>query len=193
MTSSAANTDEEILQLLANDNPKSISLMYQAHQEAVLRRIKNIVVHPHDAEDIMQDLFLAIWEKRQILKLVPPLRGYLLAAAHNRALNFLVQKARSRVAYIDTISVILQDEPADQQASHRRQLNSRMKKAIRMLPQKTRIVYLLSRNFRLSNLEIARQLNVSVKTVEKHITKALKLLRKFLSLSLVVVYWMIEY
>lgn len=192
MTNSAANTDDEILKLLADDNPKSISLMYHAHHTAVTRRIRNIVPHPQDAEDIVQELFLAIWEKRRTLKLVSPIRGYLLAAAHNRALNFIVRKTRSKLVYMDTMSMVLFDKLAYEPSSHRRMLAMRIKAAIRMLPERTRIVYMLSRSFEMTNVEIAHQLNISVKAVEKHITKALKLLRQFLRLSMVVLFMYLD-
>ena len=185
-------TDEEILKLLADNNPKSILLMYERYHEVILKRLKAIVGHAQDAEDITQELFLSIWDKRSTLKLITPMKGYLLAAAHNRAVNFLRQKARRKVVPVDIASVFMRDRLIDYQVESRRSIERTMKLAIQMLPHRTRIVYILSRNLKMSNQEIAIQLNISIKAVEKHITKALKLLRQFLRLSLMVIYCFFE-
>lgn len=190
MGNDTTTTDVLIIKLLASNDPKSISILIDVHYKAVFKRIRPLSGNEQDAEEILQDVFLTIWEKRRELKLIPPLRPYLVTMARNKAINLLKLKKRKEGYLSDIDSESFREIPAAPEAASHRQMNKELRLAVRGLPRKTRIHYILSRNFGMTNREIAERLNLSIKTVEKHMTKAIRLIKKALTLShLIFIYW----
>ena len=129
------------------------------------------------AEGIIQDLFVELWEKREQIEIRESIEAYLFGALKYRILNAL-RNEQVRATHLqivrdqaNTITNNLEEEiyKNDLEAAYHTQVNK--------LPEKCREAFELSRQEQLSFKEIALQLNVSVNTVEKHVGKALRLLR----------------
>lgn len=127
-------------------------------------------------EELALDLFMHIWENRQTLQIQVSLKSYLFQAARNRCLNEL-RKQKNTVS-LDEISGEIID--AGVYSLEETELHNLIQEAVLALPDKCREVFELSRNESLSNREIADRMNISVKTVEAQITKALKRIKNFL-------------
>ena len=127
-------------------------------------------------EELVLDLFMHIWENRQTLQIQVSLKSYLFQAARNRCLNEL-RKQKNTVS-LDEISGEIID--AGVYSLEETELQNLIQEAVLALPDKCREVFDLSRNESLSNREIADRMNISVKTVEAQITKALKRIKNFL-------------
>ena len=127
-------------------------------------------------EELALDLFMHIWENRQTLQIQVSLKSYLFQAARNRCLNEL-RKQKNTVS-LDEISGEIID--AGVYSLEETELQNLIQEAVLSLPDKCREVFDLSRNESLSNREIADRMNISVKTVEAQITKALKRIKNFL-------------
>ncbi len=127
-------------------------------------------------EELVLDLFMHIWENRQTLQIQVSLKSYLFQAARNRCLNEL-RKQKNTVS-LDEISGEIID--AGVYSLEETELHNLIQEAVLALPDKCREVFDLSRNESLSNREIADRMNISVKTVEAQITKALKRIKNFL-------------
>lgn len=127
-------------------------------------------------EELALDLFMHIWENRQTLQIQVSLKSYLFQAARNRCLNEL-RKQKNTVS-LDEISGEIID--AGVYSLEETELHNLIQEAVLALPDKCREVFDLSRNESLSNREIADRMNISVKTVEAQITKALKRIKSFL-------------
>ncbi|VAW11212.1 RNA polymerase ECF-type sigma factor [hydrothermal vent metagenome] len=129
------------------------------------------------SQDILQNVFLKTWEKRKKIKIKTSLQNYLFKAVHNEFVN-QYKKNRS--------TMILEQKYFDalDRATKSYDENSFLKaiekitEEIQSLPPKCREVFILSRKEGLTNIEISQYLNVSVKTVEAHVTKAFSILRK---------------
>lgn len=127
------------------------------------------------AEDIVQQLFTEIWERiRQDRFDVAALKPYLYTAVKNRCLKWLAKQ--QTVSLQESDSASLSEEEADQVAEAERE--DALWRWIDELPAECRRVFLLAKQQQLSYKEIARQLQISEKTVENHIGKALKRLRE---------------
>lgn len=136
------------------------------------------------AEDLLQEVFLKLWKSRTGLDEDRSIRNYLYTIADNLVLNHIrhlkvVGRHRDETGSklftgSDNPHFILEEEEG------RRNLE----KAIESLPEKSRIIFLMSRMEDLTYQEIAERLSISVKTVEGHMVKALKTLREALSLKL---------
>lgn len=127
--------------------------------------------------DILHDIFLAIWEKREQISYETSLSGYLFSAARNKLLDTIAhEKVKQR--YIDSFYdfIHITDISADELVRSK-EMSALIAKEISSLPPKTREVFELSRMANLSRKEIALQLGVSEQTVKSHMFNALKTLK----------------
>lgn len=140
-----------------------------------LCRYANLYVpYPQEAEDIVMDLFIYIWESREHLTVQLSIKAYLFQSVRNRMLNHLRNKP-------ERLSIEqLPSEPAElfETTLEMDELYNLVVDAVSSLPEKCREVFLLSREQQLTNKEIAEELGVTVKTVEAQITKALRNIKK---------------
>ncbi len=138
------------------------------------------------AEDIAQDVFFYVWENRAKIDFTAPMRPYLLKAVFNRSINHSKSKyVKSNVSIEENIDYYIekyiQSSVLHQEDSLLlKEINAEITACVSELPEQCRKVFTLSRNIGLPNKDIANQLSISVKTVEKHITKALKELKAHL-------------
>lgn len=141
-----------------------------------------------EAEDIVMSAFTNVWEHRTELQEHTNIPALLLTAIKNRSLNYL-QHLEVRMNAEQQISALQQKEIAlristleacDPDKLFCDEIQSLVHKAIDELPDTSRQVFMLSRMRNLSNKEIAAQMDISIKTVEFHITRSLKLLRSTL-------------
>lgn len=127
------------------------------------------------AEEIVQDVFLQLWEKALELEHAAALKSYLFRAVINRSLNHLQRTQLLREHH--TAIKYLQDESYLCTFIEEQELRERIHHAVSRLPEKCRQIFKLSRYEGLKNNEIAHQLDLSVKTVENQMTIALKQLK----------------
>ncbi|MBK8517521.1 MAG: RNA polymerase sigma-70 factor [Saprospiraceae bacterium] len=129
------------------------------------------------AEDIVQDVFFGIWRKRDQLVINTSLEAYLKRSCRNRTLNYI---RNNHMKWED--EGLLNDQADNSFTSDQyidaEDLNQKIQEVIAELPEKCGIVFSLSRFEEMSYADIAVELNISVKTVEHHISKALRILRE---------------
>jgi len=130
------------------------------------------------AEEIVQDLFYTLWEKRQELQISTSVKSYLFSAVHNRCLKYIEHKnveKRYRNYYLQHESEI-DSEPYD--SANITEMQQIIHQTLDSLPERCGKIFRLNRFEGLKYHEIAEKLSISVKTVEANMGKALKLLRK---------------
>ncbi len=126
------------------------------------------------AEDLVQDLFVRIWQDREKINVSTSLKSYLFASVRNRALNAMKVSARMRPLDAQNIGHV---DDSDRDEAEYTDRSARVLAAIELLPEERRKVFKLSRNEGLKYHEIAARLGISIKTVENQMGKALKTLR----------------
>ncbi len=135
------------------------------------------------AEELVQTVFLRIWEKRESWEPVTGIRAYLFAACRNQALDHL--RHRRVVGRVMVASRCIELEPSalarPDEATDAAELSEALRRAVDELPERRRAVLVLRWQHQLSNLEIARALGISLKGVEAHVTRALAGLRERLA------------
>jgi RNA polymerase sigma-70 factor (ECF subfamily) len=129
------------------------------------------------AEEIVQNVFFKIWEKKNQLQIDDSLKAYLYRSVHNESLNHIKHlkvKTSFQLHYSDQMESSNQDASNQMIAS---ELEDDIQKAINELPQQCRTIFQMSRFEQLKYQQIADHLNISIKTVENQMGKALKVLR----------------
>ena len=162
---------------LKNGDSKAYSLLVDTYHNRLFVYSYQLTNDADYAKDIVQNVFINIWRIRLKLKDDFAVKSYLYKSVYNEFLN----QERNRVhaihldkKNIDALSSILEEE--DEKSLDR--LMNLVKREIENLPPKCKQTFLLSKQEGLTNIEISEYLNVSIKSVEAHITKAFSILRK---------------
>lgn len=152
--------------------------LFKAHFRELHAYAYTLINDWDNAEELVQSLFLKLWERNDWAVIHTSVKSYLYRCIYNDSLNFLRRKkVHSRYQKL-TVSYF-EDNLGD--ASEKLRLNEveiNLAKALNKLPEKCRATFHLSRFEGLKYQQIADQLHISVKTVEAHMVKALKILRK---------------
>jgi RNA polymerase sigma-70 factor (ECF subfamily) len=142
------------------------------------------------AKEIVHDVFVKLWEKREEIDLEKAVKSYLYTSVNNRCLNFIRDNKkfdRNEFALEkNTEQAFSTDESIETI-----EMRSIIEKSLESLPPKCREVFLMSRNENLKYQEIADKLKISIKTVEAHISKAMKVLRIDLAEYLTIVLFLL--
>jgi RNA polymerase sigma-70 factor, ECF subfamily len=130
-----------------------------------------------EAEEIVQDFFVRFWQKHQQIMLTDSLKSFLFLSVKNGCLNYLKHK-KVEEKYIQKMTELSSRHIAyDPDLYVASELQEKVKNAIDLLPEKCREVFIMSRIQGMKNEEIATNFNISKRTVETQISKALKVLR----------------
>ncbi len=131
------------------------------------------------AQDIVQNVFMRAWEKRKRITINSSIKNYLFKSTYNEFLN-QYGKNRSKRLLERKYAEFLEKTAERLDENNMDQILKEIAEGIQKLPPKCREVFIMSRTEGLTNTEISDYLNISIKTVEAHITKAFSLLRKSL-------------
>lgn len=166
----------DCLRRLKQDDERAFDALFRHYSALVYRFAYSYLKSRPEAEEIVQECFLKIWEKRQQLHDDVPLKGYLFTTAHHAILNQLRRHGHHLryQAHSATQEPALVDNGVEFS-----ELEGVYRAALEQLPPKRREIFILSRQQGLSYPEIAAQLNLSVKTVEAQMSHALKFLRTY--------------
>lgn len=173
----ANTTDQQLITLLSGGNQDAFSLLYTRHW-AHLYKFAFFILRDQDAcKDIIQDVFVWVWEHRQGLAIQSP-KSYLRTAIKFKIANY-IRSGNIRESFFEEAAKFDYSAsiPGIEECTELKELNAIIQKTVTHLPLKCREIFRLSREANLSNREIADQLGISVKTVENQITIALHRIR----------------
>lgn len=169
---------------------KSFETLFRTHYELLCKTSYRIVRDSDEAEDIVQQVFCLFWEQRDVLKIRQSALAYLSKCVINHSLN-RIRSNGNRTKREDFFGdMVYQERNYTEEFIVLKELIAKVDRVIDELPQVCRLVFILSRYEKLSYREIAEKLNISVKTVENHITKALKHVRKHLSVLALIFFYL---
>ncbi len=153
--------------------------VFELYQEGIFNFVHYKLGNIEAAEDIVQDVFIKLWETRHQLKEDRSLKSYLFTIANNLALNYM-RHAKVVMKFQQELSEETSLQESPQAALEKKEFREKLLACIAALPEKPRLVFMMSRMENLSYKEIAERLDISIKTVESHIGNALKALRQSL-------------
>ncbi len=173
--------DSEIIRRIRQGDKGQFESLFRSSYVSLVRYAKTLLRDHDTSEEIVQDLFFAIWRDKEKLFIDSSLNGYLYRAVHNRCLHYIdhtrvVAKYAREMAANDQVN---NESPTDN--LHYKELQSRIASILEKLPEKCGRIFCMSRFEGLKYSEIAEKLSVSIKTVEANMGRALKEFRKALA------------
>lgn len=156
-------------------------VLYLKYAPKLFAFSRKYIYDADDAREIVQEVFLRIWEKRENIDESQSFSSYVIQAAKHRIFNGFRKKVNEQ-AYIDFLAFgdNTQANFTEHQVDYM-EVKQKAEEAINALPEKRREIFRLSREEGLKNKEIAEKLRISIKTVENQMGEALKSLREALS------------
>ena len=142
------------------------------------------------AKELVQDVFLSLYLRKNDLQTISSLKSYLFTALKNKIYNHYhrqLSKEKYEKSISNNLRVVTNNLQDDYEA---KELNQQLQEKINELPPQCRKVFLMSREEQLSQREIAEKLNISINTVDQHMQKALRILRVSVGGMLMVAVWM---
>lgn len=163
---------------ISQGDKQAFEVVFRTYYALLCRYAKSMVNDSDEAEEVVQNTFYNLWNRRETIEIKGSVKAYLYKAVHNESLNKIKHKKvrqeyaidykhNMEKAYEDSGKLVLAKE-----------LRQKIESAMASLPEQCGKVFKLSRLEELKYQEIAEHLNISVKTVEIHMSKALKLMRE---------------
>ena len=169
--------EQEILKLLKADNPETVKQLFHQFYPFLCNTVFRILKDKALAEDLAQDTFFKFWEKRASIDIQTSLKAYLRRMAVNEALYYIRKNKKfQKDTAIEPGDLGHTTDTVEEKLLHQ-ELEAKIGAAIKTLPPRCQEVFRLSRFEELSYKEIAAKLEISIKTVENQMGKALKILR----------------
>ncbi|MBB6130824.1 sigma-70 family RNA polymerase sigma factor [Mucilaginibacter lappiensis] len=174
-------TDEELFTLLKESGERPFAILYNRYWDKLLQVAFYKLQSQEDAEEAVQQVFINIWNSRTHTVLKYTFRTYISAALKYAIFAKTVQRKRHVQIPIESYESDLFIDDSTRQWLDFNDVRDKLELIISQLPEKCEIVFRLSREDGLSTKNIADQLSISTKTVEAHISKALKIIKSNLN------------
>ena len=178
------HTDETLLSLVADGDKEAFTMLYRRYWESLFASAARALRSKTDAADLVQDIFLSIWNRRNDLRVTGSLAAYLQTSVRYKVIKYIEKNITRRDYLVLITDVLVNYQPPDAESQLQiKELQHVIQSAVEQMPNKMREVYQLSRKHHLSHKEIAERLDISDETVKKHIQHALQIIKTAISLN----------
>jgi RNA polymerase sigma-70 factor (ECF subfamily) len=170
-------SDEQIIPAIRKGDHYAFDQLFHKYGPSLFSFVVSVLKDEFDAEEVVQDIFLKIWEKRKDLDSSLSFKSYLFTIASNTTKNRYRKKLQAE-KYKQNVALELNiNQTSDFDAIEYRNLLDYIDKIIEKLPPSRREIFILSKKDGLKNNEIAKLLNISEQTVKNQLVSAMKFLR----------------
>jgi RNA polymerase sigma-70 factor (family 1) len=177
MTDFKMLSDEQLVALVKADNAEAFKTLYNRYWKKILIKAYTQLNSYETAEEIVQDAFINFWNRRYKIELKYSFHTYIASVVKYEVMACLARNGKRSMSYIDDLKIAEIEDHATQQWLDFDDLKNQIEKFVQLLPDKCQLVFKLSRDKGLTDKQISKDLDISQKTVEAHLTKALKSLR----------------
>jgi len=184
---------EELLRSLRDGEHSAMEYLYHTYWEVVFDTAYKRVRDEEIAQDITQEIFISVWENRERLHIKSSLEAWLKGAVKYKVINYFKSSIVREKYEEDLVQLIgNQAEPSSAESMIMlKELNQQLDHAMLELPEKMRVIFFMSRRQQKSTKEISDELNLSAQTVKNQLSAALKLIRKKLSYTVILIILML--
>jgi RNA polymerase sigma-70 factor (ECF subfamily) len=170
--------DNQVLETIKSGNESAFEMIFKSYYQPLCRYAYTFLQDKEEAEEVVQSVFISLWEKRHALEIQTSFKAYLYRMVRNSCLNLIKHEKvkQQHVAHELAVAEVSYDSVSEKVNAS--ELTLKISEAMKVLPEQCRLVFQLSRFEELKYQEIADQLQISVKTVENHMGKALKIMRE---------------
>lgn len=177
MVAYGAFTDQQLLDLLKKGDQIAFNEIYDRYAPKIYYQVNQMLRDGEASKDVVQDLFITIWNKCNNIRTEGNLAGYLYIAAQNSVLKFM-RKSRLKSDYLNSLAQFQYEIIEEQGPEYDIEiLYGLIEQEIKQLPEKMKVIFELSRRKDLSYKDIAAQLGIAENTVRKQVSNALKIIR----------------
>ena len=169
--------ERELIQRLKVDDQTAFELIFRFYYAGLVVFSKQLTNSGSDAEEMVQDFFVQLWENRKKIKDVDSLKPYFFTSIKNKSLNHLKKRGIEQNVHDYIKEQVEKDILYDPDIYVTSELQEQIRRAIDDLPERCREIFMMSKLRGFSNDEIAEEFNISKRTVETQISKALRILR----------------
>ena len=188
--------EENILHNLKLADESAFEFIFKKYFPGLCQYARGILKSHVIAEEIVEELFLSLWENAESINISTSLRSYLYKSVYNRCLKY-IRHVKVENKYLGKVPYILCDEELYSSVSYEypleniiaKELDNEINKAIENLPDQCREIFLLHRHNDLTYPEIAKKLKISINTVKTQMARALKKMRDALKSYLSVLFF----
>lgn len=177
-------TEQELISELKKGSEKAFTVLYEMYWGRVYHFSRIYLSSKSEIEEVVQEVFVKVWETRQFLQEDDSFQGFLFIITRNLIFNRFRRSFNENAYKLTVLSSAIKHYDIESEINTA-DLESFLKRMINELPPRQQEVFNLSRNEHLTYKEIAVKLGISEKTVERHINEALRFLRKNLTLYLI--------
>lgn len=187
-------SEQELVVLLRAHNHAAFTEIYKRFWDKIYVVACHRLDDDLEAEEVVQDVFFSLWKRRESLDIQHSLNTYLSAAVKYQIINRQTRHNRKNTEISSHMVANLREYSIDstQLWFSEKELKQQLDDYIDQLPEKCRIVFKMSRESYKSNAEIAKELGVSEKNVEAHITRAINILKNKLEISIPLILYLLK-
>ena len=168
-----------IFNRIKNDNKQAFNILFEEYYGRLCEFSYRIIANKQLSEEIVADVFAKIWIERHQIEITGSIRAYLFQSTKNTTLSYLRKRKKETVNFDDLINFQFKDESNPEKELIRNENLKSYENILSVIPEKSRAVFIMHRFDRLKYREISSILGISQKTVEKHMGKAIKLMREY--------------
>ncbi len=181
---SVTKSDKELLLLIQKDDRVAFYHIYERYSKKLYRFVIRYIKQEADAEEIVQEVFIKIWESRNKIDVYSSFGSFLFTIVYNTTIS-LLRKRSSEKKYLDHLkSLQINNSPDLIDEIYFKELNEKVNSLLNELTPRQKEIFQLSREEGLTHGEIAERLNISVNTVKKHMVNTLAFLKSHIASSL---------
>jgi RNA polymerase sigma-70 factor (family 1) len=176
------HTEKMLLRQVARHDEKAFKALFEAYQTRLYHYIIAIVKSKETAEEMVIDVFLKIWQQREMLEGVERFDALLFRIAFNRSIDFLRRAARDpKIKDVLWQDIQVSGGAAPDEPVLVKECEVKLREAIGLLSPRRQLIFRMSREKNFSHSDIAEKLQLSKYTVSNHISESLRFIRAYLA------------